>query len=90
MKNIGVKVFFQLFSDSFEYLCYGSTAIRNMFNPYSAGIDFSRQNLTFTDVRSRRLKSIPALKGLTSGYSLFFTFLVAHHISAFKHVKVKM
>ena len=28
---------------------------------YSAGIDFSRQNLTSTDVRFRRLKSIPAL-----------------------------
>ena len=28
---------------------------------YSAGIDFSRQNLTFTDVKFWRLKSIPAL-----------------------------
>ena len=28
---------------------------------YSAGIDFSRQNLTSTDVRFWRLKSIPAL-----------------------------
>ena len=31
---------------------------------YSAGIDFSRQNLTSTDVRFWRLKSIPALEGL--------------------------
>ena len=30
-------------------------------NPYSAGIDFSRQNLTTVDVRFWRLKSIPAL-----------------------------
>ena len=30
-------------------------------NPYSAGIDFSRQNLTSADVRFWRLKSIPAL-----------------------------
>ena len=28
---------------------------------YIVGVDFSRQNLTSTDVRSRRLKSIPAL-----------------------------
>ena len=31
------------------------------FNPYSAGTDFSRQNLTSVDVRFWRLKSIPAL-----------------------------
>ena len=31
------------------------------FNLYSAGIDFSRQNLTSTDVRFWWLKSIPAL-----------------------------
>ena len=30
-------------------------------NPYSAGIDFSRQNLTSVDVSFWRLKSIPAL-----------------------------
>ena len=33
-------------SDSFEYLCYGSAIIRNIVYSYSAGIDFSRQNLT--------------------------------------------
>ena len=33
----------------------------NIFNPYSEGIDFSRQNLTSVDVRFWRLKSIPAL-----------------------------
>ena len=32
-----------------------------LFNPYSAGIDFSRQDLTSADVRLWRLKSIPAL-----------------------------
>ena len=31
---------------------------------YNAGIDFSRENLTSTDVRFWRLKSIPALEGL--------------------------
>ena len=31
------------------------------FNPYSAGIDFSRQNLTSVDVRLWRSKSISAL-----------------------------
>ena len=36
---------------------------------YSAGIDFSRQNLTSTDVRFWRLKSIPALKGLITQMS---------------------
>ena len=32
-----------------------------VFNPYSAGIDGKRQNLTSVDVRFSRLKSIPAL-----------------------------
>ena len=36
--------------DSFHFL-----------NPYTAWIDFSRQNLTFKDVRFRRLKSIQTL-----------------------------
>ena len=39
-----------------------STAIRNIFT----GIDFRRQNLMSTDVRFCRLKSIPALWGLSS------------------------
>ena len=34
------------------------------FYSFSAGIDFRRQNLTSTDIRFWRLKSIPALKGL--------------------------
>ena len=38
-------------SDSFEYPCYGSTDNINIFYSYSAGIDFSGQNLTSTDVR---------------------------------------
>ena len=33
-------------NDSFEYLCYDSTAIISSFILYSAGIDFSHQNLT--------------------------------------------
>ena len=32
-----------------------------IYNPYSAGIDFSRQNLTSVDVRFWQLKSITAL-----------------------------
>ena len=31
-----------------------------MLNPYSAGIDFRRQNLTSVDVKFWRLKSISA------------------------------
>ena len=34
-------------SASFEYLCYGSTAITNIY-PFSAGTVFIRQNLTST------------------------------------------
>ena len=34
-------------SNSFEYLCYGSTAIRNIFTRTVQG-EFSRQNLTST------------------------------------------
>ena len=33
---------------------------------YCTGIDFRRQNLTSTDVRFWRLKSIPALQGLSA------------------------
>ena len=36
--------------------------VKRILNPYSAGIDFSRQNLTSVDVRFWRLKSIPALQ----------------------------
>ena len=50
-------------SGSFEYICYGSTAIINIY-PFIAGIDFRRQNLTSTDFRFWRPKSVPALKGL--------------------------
>ena len=31
-------------SASFQYLCYGVTALRNIFTLYSEVIDFSRQN----------------------------------------------
>ena len=37
------------------------TSAHCRFNPYSAGIDFSCQNLTSVDVRFWRQKSIPAL-----------------------------
>ena len=39
--------------------------LKTYFKPHSAGNDFSRQNLASTDVRFWRLKSIPALWGLT-------------------------
>ena len=47
--EIIINVLFSSFL-SLKYLCYGSTAIMNIYS-YSAGIDFSRQNLTSTDVR---------------------------------------
>ena len=37
------------------------TKIFQRFNPYSAGMDFSRQNLTSVDVRFWRRKSIHAV-----------------------------
>ena len=39
------------FSVSFEYLCYGSTAIIISYYSFSAAIYFRRQNLTSKDVR---------------------------------------
>ena len=47
-------------SASFEYLSNGQQL--HIFNYFSAGIDFKRQYLASPDVR--RLKSVPALKGL--------------------------
>ena len=41
--------------------CHWLNASFCRFNPYSAGIDFRRQNLTSVDVRFLRLKSILAL-----------------------------
>ena len=46
------------------------------FHTYSAGIDFRRQNLTSTDVRFWRLKSIPALWGLITVVTLWLDELV--------------
>ena len=53
-------------SDSFEYLCYGSMAIRNIFT-------LTVRGLTLSDVRFCRLKSSPALSGLSArhDYSCF-------------------
>ena len=47
---------------------YGHT----YFNSHSAGIVFLRQNLTSTDVRFWRIKTVPALKGLTSTRLLLY------------------
>ena len=53
---------FQLaLTDSFEYYMLWVYDRYKYFYSYSAGIDFSGQNLTSTDVRLWRLKSIPAL-----------------------------
>ena len=46
-------------------ICYGSTVIINIFIYfYNAKTNFRRQNLTSTDVRFRRLKSVSALQEL--------------------------
>ena len=63
-------------SDSFEYLCYGSTAIRNILYSYSAGIDCSLQNLTATDVRFWRLKFIPAFNALNAKATFHVSYLL--------------
>ena len=39
-----------------------SWMVAHQFNPYSAAIDFKRQNLTSVDVIFWSLKSIPALE----------------------------
>ena len=57
-------------SHSFEYLCYGSTAIINSFTLYSAGIDFSRQILS-TKVD---------LCAVTYGLQPFNPFTEKHHL----------
>ena len=49
----------KVYRASFEYLCYGSV----IMNIFITGIDLSRQNLTSSDVRFWRLKSIPRCKG---------------------------
>ena len=55
MKNLSIR---------FEYLCYAPTAI-TIYHSFSAGINFRQQNLTAIDIRFRRLKTVPVLKGLT-------------------------
>ena len=61
---------------SLRFIWYYVMGLRpvEIFNSYSAVIDFSRQNLTFTDVRFWRLKTIPALYRLNhySRYNLFY------------------
>ena len=51
----------------------------NYFKSYSAENDFRRQNLTSTDVRFWRLKSVPALWELNPGASL--SILLCYSIS---------
>ena len=51
-------------SASFEYLCYGFTAIIIFLNSFSSGTAFRRLNLTSIDVRFRRLQTVRVLKGL--------------------------
>ena len=53
------------------------------FYPYSAGIDFRRQNLTSADVRFWRLMSIPALEGLITIVGFI------HHIASFNPLHAK-
>ena len=45
-KKLTLKMSQLALSCSFEYLCYGSTAILNILNSFSAGTVFKRQNLT--------------------------------------------
>ena len=52
-------------SDSFYYMCYGSTAIIKK-KSFSVGIVFIRQNLMSTHARFWRIKTIPMLKGLNN------------------------
>ena len=54
-------------------------------NPFSAGIDFRRQNLTSVDVRFWRLKSIPALKD-----QKLFTVSPCINLLACMHLYLKM
>ena len=53
-----------------------------LFNSFSAGIVFRRQNLMSRDVRFRRLKTIPVLKGLpiscTTYIESMLVFIVCH------------
>ena len=58
--GIGVQTWARFFLILLKYILIENLE-RPTFNPYSAGIDFSRQNLTSVDVRFWRLKSIPAL-----------------------------
>ena len=67
---MGIKVFFQfetimmVLVSSFRFIWIPLSWVydhNKYFNSYSAGIDFSRQNLTSREVRFWRLKSKPAL-----------------------------
>ena len=64
------------------------------FYSYSAGIDFSRQNLTSTDVRFWRLKSIPAnIFWINHGDQwCFFLFETPRNVlvSSFRFIRIPM
>ena len=48
-------------SGSFEYICYGSTTFRNILILSVRGPSLLRQNLTSTDVRFWRIRTVPAM-----------------------------
>ena len=60
----------------FEYLCYlWVYGDYKYFNPFSAGIVFIRQNLTSTDVRISRIKTVPELEVLICDTPLLLNWL---------------
>ena len=59
--NLNNPFSFSISSYKTDYKRLYSRSVLKGFNPYSAGIEFSRQNLTSVDVRFWRLRSIPAL-----------------------------
>ena len=63
-------------SDSFEYLCYGSTAIINISYSYSAGIDFKSTESDFYRRQILRTKVDPRTARVKAG--------IAVRISSFK------
>ena len=49
------------------FVLVSCSLVYKSFNSFSAGIVFIHQNLTSTDVKFWRIKTIPALKGLIAG-----------------------
>ena len=67
-------------SASFEYLCYESTANINNLILSVRGSSLYVRNLTSTDVRFRRIKTVPALKGLGKQLLLLDFALKSNHL----------